>query len=517
MPVTSARKASRQTLVKLPFGADANGEPVSIFDAKNGLACGCTCPSCGSLLVAKQKVKEWHFAHHLSEACAAGYESALHLAVKKILEDEKQIRLPACSVFRYRDEATDNSDHRDSLLVDSYEYITEVGYLERMGNPFFLEYSRGELGYAQTPGVYIKFDKVVSEQKEGDIRPDLVATINGRRIYIEVAVTHFVDAEKLQKIRALTTPTIELVIPPSSGPIDWASLRQFVLEGLKGKHWLHNPKVEAMADESFAIRLKEFEQKEGALASKRAVYETRYKPTKYFCFTKGNGAHKIYVRLCPEFVSLLANSTYTATDSELKKIVQSIGARFHAEFNKKHDQYEIPRNEVAFYAIAKSVQAEGLKLASFKAPDLDDLIQRLAASSMTSPGAIPPPGNWEVILYDAAATASNWPDYMHLEANETDATISISISGAYVDYLHAAAQAAALTFGGGTGPLRYTPITPLVIKAKPGERLETLFLSLFGRFVRDNGLSVKRVMSHNDLVKAKIIAIVEGNLCSPIA
>ena len=152
-------------------------------------------------------------------------------------------------------------------------------------------------------------------------------------------------------------------------------------------------------------------------------------------------------------------------------------------------------------------------LASFKASHLDDLIQRLAASSMTSPGAVPPPGNWEVTLHDAAATVSNWPDYMHLEANETDATISISISGTYVDYLHAAAQAAALTFGGGLGPLRYTPITPLVIKAKPGERLETIFLSLLSRFVFENGLSVKRVMSNNDLVKAKIIALVEGNQC----
>ncbi len=44
----------------------------------------------------------------------------------------------------------------------------------------------------------------------GEIVPDLIATVNGRDIFIEVFVTHVVDAEKLSVTKELGVPCIEI-------------------------------------------------------------------------------------------------------------------------------------------------------------------------------------------------------------------------------------------------------------------------------------------------------------------
>ena len=66
--------------------ATRDGSIVSIDDVKSGLKCGCTCPACGELLIAKKGQKMMHhFAHHSGHTCEYGYESSLHLAAKDIL------------------------------------------------------------------------------------------------------------------------------------------------------------------------------------------------------------------------------------------------------------------------------------------------------------------------------------------------------------------------------------------------------------------------------------------------
>ena len=508
------RQSELRASVKLPFGVGADGQPVSIFDARNGLDCNCTCPGCGSLLVAKQKVKEWHFAHHNSAACAAGYESALHLAIKRIIENEKQILLPACSVFRYQDDPTDNSPDHSSLLVGSYEYITEADYRERMADAVFLEYSRGETGYAQRLGGLVELDEVISEKNDGDIRPDLIAMKNGRRIFVEVAVTHFVDKVKLQKIRDLQTAAIEMIFLPSKDPLNWESLRRRVLEDSTGTRWLHNPKVESLADKNFLGRLKEFEKEERILAAKKKVYETAYKPTKDFVFTKGNSTQKIVVRLCPQFISLSAKSMYTATDPELKKIVEAIGFRFHAVFNGKQNQYEVHRDDVVFYAIAKSVLAEGLRLTSFHAPDPQESLNRLNASALTATGAIPPPTSWAVTLFDASAEPTGWPDYLHIEASKLGRTVAISISGSYRTDFHETVQAIALRQAVLPGQLRYTPSTPLVIDAQPDETVGECLLGFLDELLSADGMAVKRVVTDDDAFKASVRVLTKAHKTS---
>ena len=68
---------------------------VHISEVSSGLKCGCICPSCGEVLIAKKGSKmQHHFAHSSGNSCEYGYETSLHLAAKEILSDAKRMVLP---------------------------------------------------------------------------------------------------------------------------------------------------------------------------------------------------------------------------------------------------------------------------------------------------------------------------------------------------------------------------------------------------------------------------------------
>jgi hypothetical protein len=68
--------------------AEREGDVVHVRDVDRGLACGCTCPTCGDPLVARHgELKVWHFAHHAASVCVGtldGQDGAL--LVKSLVE-----------------------------------------------------------------------------------------------------------------------------------------------------------------------------------------------------------------------------------------------------------------------------------------------------------------------------------------------------------------------------------------------------------------------------------------------
>ncbi|WP_367395143.1 competence protein CoiA family protein [Cupriavidus sp. Agwp_2] len=234
---------------KLPYALDPSGKIVSVQDVPNGLACNCTCPGCGARLIAKQGSEQvWHFSHYRAENCQAGYESALHLAVKALLEADPQIALPTCFVVRHETEGSRTRGSKDSTWSGVFEYVT--GESEQVWARDLA--SVHHRGIAELPGKMVRFDRVEVERAHGSIRPDLVGIVGERRINLEVAVTHFIDNEKLAKIRDLAVPTLEIVLPPSIDP-DWEALRK-ILHSPDGKFWRFNPLAEQRAEADYQAR-----------------------------------------------------------------------------------------------------------------------------------------------------------------------------------------------------------------------------------------------------------------------
>lgn len=179
-----------------------DGVLVNIADVPNGLKCGCICPACRAKLVAKkgQKVIH-HFAHYAGENCEYGYESSLHLAAKEILSKSKTMIIPAVYC-----EFPDSYKSKE-LICEAKE---------------------------------IHFDHVELEQRFGDVVPDVVVYCGGKKLFIEIYVTHAIDEKKLEKLRKADASTIEVDLSNADTLISEEDLTRILISDCEEKKWKYN-------------------------------------------------------------------------------------------------------------------------------------------------------------------------------------------------------------------------------------------------------------------------------------
>jgi hypothetical protein len=187
--------------LKIPFG-ERDGRLYSPMSVDQGLACKCTCPSCGERLVANQGTqKRPYFSHYQSQACATGYETALHRMAKQIIEDAKEVYLPdhVVSISQVIDEKRSG---RENMLYEEVFFEPHVA----------------------------KLQDVVQEQSVTSARrPDLTASLrNGETLYIEIQVTHAVDPSQTALLDNLME--IDLSGLVLSDVVDHARLEKIVLQ-----------------------------------------------------------------------------------------------------------------------------------------------------------------------------------------------------------------------------------------------------------------------------------------------
>ncbi len=196
-----------------PFGLK-DGVLVHVDEVPRGLACGCVCPGCGGRLVARKgMVMAHHFAHAKGEDCAVGYETALHIAAKDALMEHRQITLPPVEV-----------------KFTSYRA------------PMVLPYPRT-----------VSLESVVLEKRLGSIVPDVLARVDGEELLIEIKVTHAVDDEKLEKIRALNISTIEIDLSDLDRCLPLIDLKRHVIDESPRKTWLHNTAAQHQHDQLLSL------------------------------------------------------------------------------------------------------------------------------------------------------------------------------------------------------------------------------------------------------------------------
>lgn len=196
----------------VPFGLKG-GKLVEPTQVPNGKGCGCFCPACNKPLVAKQNAKTPHFAHSQDDNCAKGFETAVHLAVKQIISDEMKVRLPAV-VWK-------------NPLPRAQE--TKRLYTERT----------------------IELQSVALEQAIGDFKPDISVKSDGATYLVEVAVTHFIDDAKQEKINARKLPTIEIDVSELKGGFTLAELTALLFDNrCYPAEWKYHPTLEELDNEA---------------------------------------------------------------------------------------------------------------------------------------------------------------------------------------------------------------------------------------------------------------------------
>lgn len=207
--------------IKLMFGL-RNEKLVSISEVseqEKGLKCNCFCPGCGARLQAKigSGKKQRHFAHN-NETCdiIGAQQTALHLLTKDIIEESGEIFLPPLTV------KIDEIPGKDRYK----------GFIHQMPN---------EMVYVQ--GKLVKCESVVLEKRISQIIPDVLVKIRGKVCLIEVAVTHFVDREKKNKIKELGYSTIEIDLSSLyESNYSRENICKIIMKDSKYKSWIVNTK-----------------------------------------------------------------------------------------------------------------------------------------------------------------------------------------------------------------------------------------------------------------------------------
>jgi Competence protein CoiA-like family len=181
-----------------------NGELTEIDNVTRGLDCGCICPVCKAPLVAKRGPdRQKHFAHYKKDVSHSP-ETIIHYLAKAIIESEKKVSTPPITI-------SFNSKKEDWILSEFKEY---------------------------------EFDTVVSEQKEKNIVPDLIGFKKGRRLYIEIFVTHAIDQEKASYLKKENRSTIEIDLSNFLlEKFDFSNFKEAVINGTNRK-WIFNAYIE---------------------------------------------------------------------------------------------------------------------------------------------------------------------------------------------------------------------------------------------------------------------------------
>ena len=194
--------------LKVPFGKK-NGLLYDVHSVEKGLLCKCVCPSCDMLLIANHCTKKQsYFSHSKGSDCAHGYETSIHEMSKQILLEARSIILPEL-VCRINEDSKSTRNILDITLLNE-----QIWAWKDIGN---------------------------SEIFIQNIKPDFFVNTSQGDLLIEIAVTHFCDEKKLQKLKSLNFAAIEIDLSNCPRIASKEDLRHIIINELEGKSWLSYP------------------------------------------------------------------------------------------------------------------------------------------------------------------------------------------------------------------------------------------------------------------------------------
>ncbi|WP_338359208.1 competence protein CoiA family protein [Yeosuana marina] len=199
---------------------------VNIDQVVSGLDCNCFCPNpnCNSKLIARKgNIKKHHFAHYETDECVGAFESALHLLAKEIIQTEKRIAIPEMEFY--------DSEYENATILLSEKKE-------------------------------VKAQSVDLEILQGDFQPDVVMNFGSKQLFIEIAVTHFVDDEKRKKITNSGISTIEIDLSSFMAGFEKQSLVEALIYSADNKKWIYNSKQNLLINNYLKTKKRELEEEE---------------------------------------------------------------------------------------------------------------------------------------------------------------------------------------------------------------------------------------------------------------
>lgn len=249
--------------IKLAFGL-RKGKIVHIDEiSKNerGLSCNCICPSCGAHLQAKLGAKNRHHFSHHSPNCSneIATQTALHILAKEIIAQNGTMLFPSI-----RHEYINSSHFSHKYIQDLPEY------------------------FVIKPERHIKCNKVLLERKLSSIVPDVIFVSGENICIIEIAVTHFVDKIKEEKIKSLGFPAIEIDLSDYYRQnLNREEIEKQIINKSENRRWIYYPNLAHLISQEDmkykeAIEKIEYEKREAEKERIRQEEQLRIKREAYY-------------------------------------------------------------------------------------------------------------------------------------------------------------------------------------------------------------------------------------------
>jgi len=219
----------------LPFGQDIeSGEFVDVGNVPNGDKCGCICPSCQTLLTARQGEKnEWHFAHKVKKShkstkvpCDYSFYVSVRMMIRQISEEGLDLRIPLHNVPSQIYDETKKILLPVNLPVVSREHI-----------------------HLQNVRVGEKFSGILV---------DVVASVQGVPFVIFVSYkdrpvpAELSDPEEPKVgVIEFEAKTLREAFQKTKNGLYLETLKYFLMNGTDGKRWVYHPRLKEVEQKAF--------------------------------------------------------------------------------------------------------------------------------------------------------------------------------------------------------------------------------------------------------------------------
>jgi len=225
-------------VLKIPFGLLA-GQLVEPGSVPNGKACGCLCPGCRRPLVAYNQGRvrtTQYFGHQAGDECVKGFESALHMAGKQVVIQAKWLNLPALEVFGDGIAPRLHKPVRTRVIEAATAAVYQAVEAEaafEVNEPPSRTVLQADL-----------FAAPAEAPRAHSLRADLKASRAGDVDWIEIRVTHAVDARKRELMQHAGLRVVEIDLSGLFRPgVTLDDIRRAVIEDVETKTWLAHPAV----------------------------------------------------------------------------------------------------------------------------------------------------------------------------------------------------------------------------------------------------------------------------------
>lgn len=171
----------------IPFGWHLPSQRmVTATEASNGRACECICVACGVRLQARQgAVRVWHFAHDEETNCRHASEAAIHRMAKQMIAERGRVFVTSRQLSR-------TIYGKKRVWTETVTVNVQLAVLQTLGDCT----QEKMIGGGTSEG--------------GSRRPDVLASLDGYPLAIEIRNTHAVDFDKQEWLERQGCSVLEI-------------------------------------------------------------------------------------------------------------------------------------------------------------------------------------------------------------------------------------------------------------------------------------------------------------------